>query len=344
MGPDQAPVPPARHGDAVNRQRGIALITAVLVTALVAVTAVAMLSEQQLDIRRTENVLDRAQALQFALGMESAALQLLRNDAERNGTDHRAEEWNQPRQYPAPGGAEEDLIGVQITDLQGRFNLNNLVDRDGAIVPAQLDQLRRLLTQLELPAALADRIADWMDADSTPHGVDGAEDGEYTRLDPPYRTGNMPLASPGELLLIMSREEYRKLADHVAVLPGAERTKINLNTASREVLASLEYLSGEEVSELLAAREQLEKQNNRGFDKIREVLELPGFRELRQEHADFEQYMNENCGVASDYFLATMFARFDKGEVVLRSLIRRTRSGSEKAHRARVLMRIQGDY
>lgn len=328
----------------MSRQRGIALVTAVLITALVAVVAVAMVSEQLLDIRRTGNVLDRAQALQFALGMESAALQLLRKDAEENQTDHKAEAWNQPLQYPAPDGAEGDMIGVQISDLQGRFNLNNLVDRDGVIVPGQLDQLRRLLTLLELPGALADRIADWIDADSSPHGVDGAEDGEYTRLDPSYRTSNMPLVLPSELLLIMSREEYRELVKHIAVLPGGERTKINVNTASKEVLASLEYLTGEEVSELLAAREQLEKQNNKGFDKISEVLELPGFRELKREHADFEKYVKKSCGVASDYFLATVFAQFGNGEVVLRSLVRRTRSKSKKVHGAHVLMRIQGDY
>ncbi len=328
----------------MRHQRGIALVTAVLITALVAVVAVAMVSEQQLDIRRTGNVLDRAQALQFVKGMESIALQLLRTDAEQNQSDHRAEEWNKPRQLPAPDGAEGDMISVQISDLQGRFNLNNLVDSEGVIVPEQLKQLRRLMTLLELPPGLADRIADWMDADSSPHGVDGAEDGEYTRQDPPYRAANRPLVVPSELLLIMSREEYRKLAPHIAVLPAGERTRINLNTASREVLASLRYLRPEDVAELLAAREQLEKQNSKGFDKIGDVLELPGFRELKRENAGFDNYMKENCGVASDFFLATIFASFDKGEVALRSVIKRTRSKRKKVHRAYVLMRTQGDY
>ena len=116
-----------------RRQRGIALITAVLITALIAIIAVTMASEQQLDIRRTGNILDRAQAWQFALGMETIARLALRKDAENNKTDHRMEEWNKPVQFPAPDGAEGDMIGGRIEDLQGRFNLNNLVDGKGNI-------------------------------------------------------------------------------------------------------------------------------------------------------------------------------------------------------------------
>jgi len=107
----------------------------VLITALIAIIAVTMASEQQLDIRRTGNILDRAQAWQFALGMETIARLALRKDAENNKTDHKMEEWNKPVQFPAPDGAEGDMIGGRIEDLQGRFNLNNLVD--GIVDPAR---------------------------------------------------------------------------------------------------------------------------------------------------------------------------------------------------------------
>jgi len=327
----------------VGNQRGIALITAVLITALIAIIAVAMISEQQLDIRRTGNILDRAQAWQFALGMETIALLALRKDAENNKTDHRMEDWNKPVQFPAPDGAEGDMISGRIEDLQGRFNLNNLVDKDGIIVPQQLQQFKRLLTLLDLPAGLADRVADWIDADSTPHGMDGAEDDEYTRLDPSYRAGNTLLVSPTELLLIMSAEEYQKLAGYVAALPGRKRTRININTASKEVLASLDYLTAADVDELLKQREQLEKQNSKGFDKITEVFQLPGFKTLKSKHGKFEKYLKDNCDVVSNYFLAVAFAQFDKGEVTLRSLIQRTTS-KNKTHKVYTVLRTQGDY
>ena len=328
---------------AAGRQRGIALITAVLITALISIIAVAMISEQQLDIRRTGNILDRAQAWQFALGMETIALLALRKDAENSKTDHRMEDWNKPVQFPAPDGAEGDMISGRIEDLQGRFNLNNLVDKDGIIDPQQLQQFKKLLTLLDLSPGLADRVADWIDADSTPHGMDGAEDDEYTRLDPSYRAGNTLLVSPTELLLIMPAEEYQKLAGYVAALPGRKRTKININTASKEVLASLDYLTTADVDELLKQREQLEKQNNKGFDKITEVFKLPGFNTLKSKHGKFEKYLKDNCDVVSNYFLAIAFAQFDKGEVTLRSLIQRTTS-KNKTHKVYTVLRTQGDY
>jgi len=328
----------------VSSQRGIALITAVLITALIAIIAVAMISEQQLDIRRTGNVLDRAQAWQYALGMETIARLALRKDAENNKTDHRMEEWNKPVQFPAPDGAEGDMIGGRIEDLQGRFNLNNLVDEKGNIDTQQLQQFKRLLTQLDLSPGLAERVADWIDAGSTPHGLDGAEDDEYTRLDPPYRTGNTALASPSELLLILSKEEYKKLAEYVAVLPSRKKTKININTAPVEVLASLEYVSAADIDELLRQREKLEKQNNKGFDKIDEVFELPAFQALRSQHRDFEKYFRGCCDVTSHFFLVTVFAQFDKGELTLRSVIERSVSKEKKVHRVTTVLRTQGDY
>ncbi len=325
-------------------QRGIALITAVLITALISIIAVAMISEQQLDIRRTGNILDRAQAWQFALGMETIALLALRKDVENNQTDHRMEDWSKPVQFPAPDGAEGDMISGQIEDLQGRFNLNNLVDGNGTIDAEHLEQFKRLLTQLELPPGLAARVADWIDLDSTPQGMDGAEDDEYTRLDPSYRTGNTLLVSPSELLLVMSAEEYQKLEKYVAALPGQEQTKININTAPREVLASLKYVTPADIDELLAQREQLEKQSSRGFAKIEDVLDLPGFKTLRRKHGKFDKYLKDSSDVVSNFFLASAFAQFDKGEVALRSVIRRTVSKQNKTPKVYTVLRIQGDY
>ncbi len=325
-------------------QRGIALITSVLITALISIVAVTMISEQQLDIRRTGNILDRAQAWQFALGMETIALLALRKDAENNKTDHRMEDWGKPIQFPAPDGAEGDMISGRIEDLQGRFNLNNLVNSDGLVDTGQLQQFKRLLTVLKLSPGLADRVADWIDVDSTPQGMDGAEDGEYSRQDPPYRTGNTRLVSPTELLLIVSAEEYKKLAGYVAALPGRTKTRINVNTASREVLASLDYVTAADIDELLKERERLEKQNGKGFDKIDNVLELPAFQALRTQQQEFDQYFKGCCNVASNFFLVTIFAQFDKGEVTLQSVVKRSASSGTTNQKVLTVLRTQGDY
>ena len=347
MGADSSSVPVAGGGDMMIRQRGIALITAVLITALISIIAVTMVSEQQLDIRQTGNILDRTQAWQFALGMETIALQALLKDVEDNQVDHKMEDWGKPVQFPAPDGAEGDMIGGRIEDLQGRFNLNNLIDGNGNIVPGQIDQFKRLLRELKLPEGFAEKVADWIDVDSEPQGMEGAEDGEYSRLDPPYRTGNTPLVSPSELLLIMSAEEYKKLEKFVAALPpqGSGSTKINVNTASREVLLSLDSVTPEDIDELLQQREQLEKQDSRGFTDMNEILALPGFQNRPSGQNNFTQYIRDKCcSTKSDFFLASIFAQFDKGEVPLRSLIQRTKPQGQPKYKVYTVLRTQGDY
>ncbi len=334
---------PAMKYATIGRQQGIALITAVLITALVSIIAVTMISEQQLDIRRTGNVLDRVQALQFALGMETIALVALRKDAENGEVDHRMEDWNKPVQFPAPEGAEGDTITGRLEDMQGRFNLNNLVDNNGKIDPDRLRQFKKLLEHLGISPDLAERVADWIDADSTPQGMGGAEDGEYSRLEPSYRTANSFLVSPTELLLIMPAEEYGKLERFIAVLPRRE-TKININTASQEVLLSLDFMTSTDIAELMQQREQLEKQNNSGFAKIDDVLALPAFVALVNNEPEFRQYFERNCSVESEFFLANIHARFGKGEVALRSLIQRTKPQGQSKYKVYSVLRTQGDY
>jgi len=114
----------ARRGDAVMRrsktQRGVALITVMLVVALATTAAVNMAGRQQLDIRRTENVLYQGQALMYLLGVESWARQFLSDDRRKNKIDHLGEDWA-VRLPPLPieGG---QLMGF-IDDLQGRCKI-----------------------------------------------------------------------------------------------------------------------------------------------------------------------------------------------------------------------------
>ena len=64
----------------LKRQTGVALITAMLVTAIASVTVASMASRQHMDIRRTSNILDAEQAYLFALGAESYAKDILIED------------------------------------------------------------------------------------------------------------------------------------------------------------------------------------------------------------------------------------------------------------------------
>src|SRR5690606_21757212 len=109
-----------------RRQRGIALITALLVVAIATLLAVEMASRERLDIRRTQNLIAGDQAYDLALAAESWALDILRADLEEgNEWDGMQDNWAQPILLPPFEGA---ILNMRIEDLQGRFNLNNLAN------------------------------------------------------------------------------------------------------------------------------------------------------------------------------------------------------------------------
>jgi general secretion pathway protein K len=209
--------------------------------------------DNALDVRRTLVNLGRDQAIQVALGAESWVISILRQDGTDNDTDHLGEVWATDLPgLPIEGG---EVFG-SIEDLQGRFNVNNLVDEEGRIVEESLEQFRRLLNALGIDPRLAGIAADWIDSDVDASFPDGAEDAIYTGMLPPYRTANQQLSSTSELAAIegMDRATFRILEPHIAALPG--RTSINVNTATPAVLQSLgENITISDVEGLLQERE-----------------------------------------------------------------------------------------
>ena len=232
--------------------RGVALITAILITALAGSVAAGLAWDSALDMRRTTVLLYRDQALHVAMGAESWLASILRQDLEDSQTDHLGEIWASDLPgLPIDGG---EVFG-SVEDLQGRFNLNNLIGQDGRVDEASLEQFRRLLLVLGLDPRLAGIAADWIDADQEAGFPDGAEDPIYTGLVPPYRTANQPLSSASELAALegIDKASLDILLRHVVALPG--RTGINVNTATGPVLQSLsEDISSQDVERLLAER------------------------------------------------------------------------------------------
>jgi general secretion pathway protein K len=197
-------------------------------------------------------MLNRDQAVQVALGAESWIQSILRQDADESETDHLGEIWaSELPGLPIDGG---EIFG-SIEDLQGRFNLNNLIDRNGDIDPLAVEQMQRLLIALQLDPRFAAITADWLDADQDASFPDGAEDAIYTGLTPPYRAANQLLSNASELAAIdgIDKESLDALLPHVTALP--RRTEVNVNTATAAVLQSLDAnISAADVEGLMAAR------------------------------------------------------------------------------------------
>lgn len=255
---------PAMSGK--TRQKGVALLTTLLLVALVAILTVNLQWDTSLDIRRSQNLFEADQALLYALGAEAWASEILQTDARDSDTDHTGEDWATPvPTLPIEGGAIRGFL----EDMQGRFNLNNLVGRRGQVDEVALEQFERLLTVLELDPALARITVDWLDRDLEPGFPSGAEDSFYTARIPPYRTANLALTSASELLAIgeMNAASYLILAPYVTALPNG--TALNVNTASAPVLRSLSDQISDTVAENLVG-----ERGDQGFDGLAAFADL----------------------------------------------------------------------
>ena len=111
------------------------------------------------------------------------------------------------------------------------FNLNNLVDANGRANPPWPDKFKRLLTALKLDPKLADAAVNWMNPQPT------TDDAYYLAQPVPYRPAKRGFVHVSELRLVkgVTGDIYAALAPHVCALPPG--TKININTASRAILA-----------------------------------------------------------------------------------------------------------
>ena len=236
------------------RQRGIALIIALILVALAAILATKITFDSWLERRRTMAVLAAEQAVHFSMAAEALAADVLTQNASSKQVTL-TQAWataSQPYPLTPENDAEGEPIGTlqgSLEDMRGRFNLNNLgrVGTDGMQDSQPLEQFQRLLVSVGLETKWAGMARDWIDADDQPGSPDGAEDSVYTALNPPYRTGNWPMTSPTELMNLpgFGADRYRKIAPYVTALPTATAT-INICTAPAYVIESLaDNLSGE---------------------------------------------------------------------------------------------------
>ncbi len=216
-------------------ERGLALITAMLVVAIVATIAAYLSLGQEIWIRQTQNLADRSQADKVADGALVLALQVLNAAAKDNKpTDDLTQNW--ARTLP-PMPVENGTVTVVINDAQALFNLNS-VCLNGVPSQPYIGVFQRLLQSLGLDPTLTDALIDWIDPDSQPR-PNGAEDLYYLTLKPPYRTANQPLQSVDELRLVrgFDSKTVEKLAPYVAALPV--QTPVNINTTNAVVLSAL---------------------------------------------------------------------------------------------------------
>ncbi len=228
-----------------HRQRGAALLLAMVILTLVSTVAAGMVWQQARAVQLEAAERARVQSAWILNGALDWARLILREDARPSAgsggaanVDHAGEPWAVPlaearlssflaadRDNNADSGPEAFLSGT-IVDAQARYNLRNLVDNEGKLLPAELRALEALCATAGVSSDVAGRLANGLRLAWSPVADDGA--------------GDLPLA-PERLSQLawlgVDAATLARLEPFVVLLPAS--TPVNANTASREVLVAV---------------------------------------------------------------------------------------------------------
>ncbi|MFN5047960.1 type II secretion system minor pseudopilin GspK [Roseateles sp.] len=322
----------SRLGTGHRRQRGAALLTAMLIVSLVASLAGAMVWRQYRAVQIEAAERARAQSAWILQGALDWARLILREDARANRSepvDHLGEIWAVPlaearlstflaadrnNNSAADEGPEAFLSG-SLADAQAQYNLRNLLR---AADPAlELRTLERLCESAGLPADTAARI-------STALRQAFAEGGENQTVDAPLRPQSLEQLQ----WLGLPAESVERLRPLLTLLPTP--TPVNLNTAPREVIAAL--FDGMDLATAQRMVQQRQSSPLRSLDEAR--TQLPSRIVLSAERAS----------VASSHFIVSGRLRLEERVLEERSLIRRRDLEMQVLSRERSQLQLKAGY
>jgi general secretion pathway protein K len=291
-----------------NRQRGVAVIIALLLTTLAITIVASLFWQQQVQVRSIENQRLQLQKQWILRGALDWASLILREDAKYSSVDTLDEPWATPleetrlNQYVEDDRADtaDATLSGKITDAQARYNLTNLCP-SGTIDPVEVSAFAKLLNNANIDPALAQATANLME---TAQQKPTANDANATNQSGPLP---MNLTQVDDLLAVpgFTPEMLAKIKNEVIFLPRA--TLVNVNTAPAEVLSAISTLSISDATALVASR------NTATF----------------RNPADFMMLMNGNhlivagVAVSTNYFLVYGKVRMSRAESEIQALIER---------------------
>ena len=292
-----------------GRQRGAALLIAMIIVTLIASLASAMVWRQVRAVQVEAADRARAQATWILQGALDFGRLILREDARGNQTepvDHLGEAWATPlaearlstflaADATSTDDGPEAFLSGSLNDAQALYNLRNLVAGD-KLPPAEQRTLERLCDSADVPPGTAGLIIDRLRG-AFANG--GSGDPSSTRLQP--RTLDQLT------WLGLSADTVARLRPLVTLLPAA--TPVNLNTAPREVIAAL--FDGLD----LASAERLVQ--------ARQAKPLRSAQDAKAFFPETVVISSERAAVVSSYFIVNSRLRLDDRVLTERALVQR---------------------
>ncbi len=305
-----------------GQQRGAALLMAMVIVTLVATLASSMVWQQwrAVQVEGAERV--RSQASWVLTGALDWARLILREDKRGDPYDHLGEPWAIPlaearlstflasdtnNNSADNDDAPEAFLSGKVDDATARYNLRNVLGADGELIPDEVAILKRLCEVASLSPTLGDGIARaFRKATLAAQGDEVAAldklGGEAGRLQAPL----LPQTFDQLTWLGVDAGQVERLRPYLTLLPDA--SKVNVNTASKEVIAAVENLDLARAGRLVQARQR------NPFKTIAQLPELLGMPTWTPAHLD----------VQSDFFEVRGRLRFEDNVIEQRHLVQRT--------------------
>jgi general secretion pathway protein K len=297
-------------------ERGAALLSVLLMVAVLAVIAATTLDRLTLSSKLAANGNALAQARMFTYAAEAIAAARIEDLLARDAAQTTLEgNWlGKPQSLPIPIGTAT----ATLRDGGNCFNLNSLVTETRGLYLANvtgMTQMTALMVALGTDENTARTVtaaaADWADSDTTPV-ASGAEDDSYRSAAIPYLAANRPYAHPSELRSVkgVTPAIYAKLQDWICALPEPVLSPINVNTLLPEQAPLLSMLFAPGQMNLATARSYLAKRPSSGYGSLIRFWAAPELAALQPT-----SQVQGQVKLTSNYFLLTTQVSF--GELTL---------------------------
>jgi general secretion pathway protein K len=274
----------------LHRQRGAALLVAMIILTLVATIAAGMVWQQWRAIQVEAAERARTQSAWILTGALDWARLILREDLKPGSAqvDHLGEPWAVPlaearlssflaadKDNTADDSGPEAFLSGDITDASAKYNLSNLLPgADGKPNVAQIEAFRKLCEYVSVAGSSCDRI------------VEGIQAASLGSADAPI----MPKRVADLAWLGVDAADLKRLEPYVTLL--GTPSLVNLNTASKEVIAAVTGASLSGAARLVQSRQQ---DPLTAMDNAADLLDLP-------RDAPQRGQLPALAGIKSNYF------------------------------------------
>ncbi|MFV1956634.1 MAG: type II secretion system minor pseudopilin GspK [bacterium] len=311
-----------------HEESGVALL--MVLVAVLLMTVVVMDTRAGVNLFEDIAVSSADELQTYYLARSGLSLGLKALEEDEVSYDSFSDDWAAANKMGAVPVSNLGWVTAKLQDEEGKLDINRLVKQDGTPDDAVADRLWTLLYSLGLPAQRSDEIVDglidWIDPDGIKR-PDGAEDEYYTSLANPYSCPNRKINTIGEIglvkgignaFLFRGEGEVPALANYITIY-GDPEGRININTASVEVLMSLTPEGSEYVIDRDVAQEIVDARFEAPFKSTSGLKEaVPGIDQF------FYNQIQPLIDVASSHFSVDVVGETERASSRAYGILKRT--------------------